>query len=78
MDKVAILAGGTSGIGRFVAVALVDRGAKVDVIGRNQSRLDDVAKVHRDIEPVRAHSGDPSSAALGRWDQTGEATHTPR
>ena len=41
-DKVAIITGGGSGIGRAVAIRLADEGAAVFVVGRRQDRLDGV------------------------------------
>lgn len=39
-DKVAVVTGGTSGIGLAIAQELIARGAKVIVTGRNQEKLD--------------------------------------
>lgn len=74
-NKVAIVTGGSSGIGRAVALALVARGANVVITGRDAERLDRVAAEHDAIESVRADSADPTSAervvraALSRWDR---------
>lgn len=71
--KVAIVTGGSSGIGKAAALALADRGANVVITGRDPSKLDDVARASGSIEPVQADSADPTSAgraveaALGRW-----------
>lgn len=71
--KVAIITGGSSGIGKATALALAERGANIVITGRDQTRLDEVAKVHDAIEPVVADSTDPASAqkgvgaALAKW-----------
>lgn len=73
--KVAIVTGGSSGIGEAAAMALADRGARVAITGRNRDRLDSVAARHDGIVPIPADSADPASAAhvvrtvLGRWDR---------
>jgi len=72
-DKVAIVTGGSSGIGKATALALADKGAKVVITGRDLSRLDAVAGASDSIEAVRADSADPASAerivavALEKW-----------
>jgi len=42
-NKVALVTGGSLGIGRAVAQALKDAGARVAITGRNQAHLDDAA-----------------------------------
>lgn len=43
-NKVAVITGGNSGIGRAIAEEFANQGAKVVVFGRNQSTLDDTTK----------------------------------
>lgn len=45
--KVAVVTGGSSGIGRATAIALAAEGAAVAIVGRNQAALDEVAGVIR-------------------------------
>ncbi|CAH0579143.1 unnamed protein product [Chrysodeixis includens] len=43
-DKVAIVTGASSGIGAAIAIELSGLGAKVTIVGRNESKLNEVAK----------------------------------
>lgn len=71
--KVAIVTGGSSGIGEATARALAERGAKVVITGRNLAKLTRVAAECPAIEAVQSDSADPASskrvveAALRRW-----------
>jgi NAD(P)-dependent dehydrogenase (short-subunit alcohol dehydrogenase family) len=59
--KIAVVTGGTSGIGLAAARRFVDEGAHVYITGRNQERLDKaVAEIGSGVTGVRA---DSSSAA---------------
>ena len=39
-DKVAIITGGSDGIGKAAAISMAAEGAKVAIVGRTQSKLD--------------------------------------
>ena len=43
-NSVAVVAGGSAGVGRAVVSALLDRGHRVAVLARGQERLDDIAR----------------------------------
>ncbi|MEM5582564.1 SDR family oxidoreductase [Roseibium sp. AS2] len=72
-DKVAIVTGGSSGIGEATALALAEQGARVLVTGRDAARLADVGARHGALAILEADSADPDSAArivdaaLSRW-----------
>ena len=76
--KVAVVTGGTQGIGFAIAVEFVEQGATVVLTGRDQGRLDEaVAKLGPKASGVRADAGSPAAmdallkdvkARLGRLD----------
>lgn len=49
VDKVAVVTGGNSGIGRTIALSLAEAGANVVLVARDRTRLDQVA---REIEAI--------------------------
>ncbi|WP_420332059.1 SDR family NAD(P)-dependent oxidoreductase [Roseibium sp.] len=71
--KVAIVTGGSSGIGKAVANRLSGIGAKVLITGRNAHRLEEAAAGHDNIEALQMDSSEDGSgeriaeAATGRW-----------
>ena len=72
-DKVAIVTGGSSGIGKATALELAKRGAKVLITGRNERKLAEVAGAVDTIEALKVDSAEAESgkrivdAAIGRW-----------
>jgi dehydrogenase/reductase SDR family protein 7B len=80
-DKVVLITGGTSGIGRACAVAFGQAGARVVVTGRDDARLQDTARAlaalgipHRTVradvgvEADSARAVEETVAAFGRLD----------
>ena len=71
--KVAIVTGGSSGIGEATALALAAQGANVITTGRNEAKLAGVAAKSEAVATVRADAADPMGsrriveAALSRW-----------
>ena len=43
-NSVALITGGTAGIGRAIAGSLVEAGARVAVTGRDRNKLDEIAR----------------------------------
>lgn len=72
-NKVAIVTGGSSGIGKATALELVAQGAKVLITGRNADTLTEVATMNDAIEALQADSADSKSgmqiveAATSKW-----------
>lgn len=51
-DKIAVVTGASSGIGRAIALALCNEGASCCLVGRDKERLEEVAKIGREISPL--------------------------
>lgn len=71
--KVAIITGGSSGIGQATATALSERGANVLITGRNATKLAEVSALSSKIEFLQMDSSDAKSgeriveAAMSLW-----------
>lgn len=61
--QTAIVTGGSSGIGRAVAIELAQRGARVLITGRGTEALEKTAASHANIVGLRADSAEPNDAA---------------
>src|SRR5438128_9858775 len=61
--KTILVTGGGSGIGAASAKALLDEGAKVAIAGRDQKKLDDVAKQLGNVLAVAADVSDQKQVA---------------
>lgn len=72
-DKVAVVTGGSSGIGKATALELVEQGAKVLITGRSAEKLADVVATSDAVEILQIDSSDADGgtriveAAINRW-----------
>ena len=55
MSKIALITGGTDGIGKATAIELAKLGYSVQILGRNKKRGEEVVKSLRDINPPGKH-----------------------
>ncbi len=55
MNEIALITGGTDGIGKATAIELAKRGYSVQVLGRNKKRGEEVLKSLKDINPSGKH-----------------------
>src|SRR5690606_10285053 len=62
-DKVVIVTGGTSGIGRAAAMGFAAHGAKVTITGRRTAPLEEVVSRHPGITGMTADVSVPADAA---------------
>ena len=77
-NSVAVVAGGSAGVGRATVTALLDRGQRVAILARGKSRLDEIARRYGDRVWTRAvdvsdgaaleTAGDAIVAEFGRPD----------
>ena len=77
--KTALVTGASKGIGRAIALAYADKGAKVALVARSEDALKGVAEqigdLGREALPIAADLGDEAeirrvaTAVLGRFDQ---------
>jgi NAD(P)-dependent dehydrogenase (short-subunit alcohol dehydrogenase family) len=60
-EKIALVTGGSRGLGKAIALAMAEKGAQVVICGRKQENLDKAAeeltKAGFDVMAVRAHAG---------------------
>jgi len=74
-NRVALVTGGSTGIGAAVALVLAERGAEVVITGRDERSLAASAARHPRISPLVADIAEPSGVAKsiehvrGRWDR---------
>ena len=59
-NKIAVISGGTTGIGLAIAQRFVAEGAHVFIFGRRQAQLDDAAKlIGRNVTAIQADAANP-------------------
>jgi NAD(P)-dependent dehydrogenase (short-subunit alcohol dehydrogenase family) len=59
--KVVVITGGAGILGRRISGALIERGAKVAIVDRDEGKASEVAASLGSLDQVRAHAGDVTS-----------------
>ncbi|WP_050420871.1 SDR family NAD(P)-dependent oxidoreductase [Bradyrhizobium tropiciagri] len=83
-EKVIVLTGGTSGIGRAAAIRLANQGDKVLVTGRRAGPLDETIAEHPNIAGIVADAASTDDArrtiakAMDLWGRIDALVNTPR
>jgi len=67
--KVALITGGSRGLGREMAIAFAQAGADLVIASRKQESCDETA---REIEKLTGRTVFPYAAHVGRWEQVDE------
>lgn len=62
-NKIALITGGSTGIGQATALAFATEGAKVLITGRNEETLKDTAAQHENISYLIADISNPADSA---------------
>jgi NAD(P)-dependent dehydrogenase (short-subunit alcohol dehydrogenase family) len=62
-NKIALVTGGSTGIGRSTALSFANEGAKVLITGRNEDTLKESADQHENISYLKTDASSPDDAA---------------
>lgn len=65
-QRVVVITGGGSGMGRAMALAFADLGDRVFILGRNRSKLENVAKENKNIQAIVCDISDVDAVEAAR------------